>query len=168
MFSSRLRQAAGRNRLAVALERRRAAGLPIIDLTLSNPTRAGLTYPSGSARSRWRTTGRCATSRSRSGCFLHGRPFPMISCAAGVMVPPNRIVLTASTSEAYSLLFKLLCDPGDAVLAPRPSYPLVEHLTDLDGVSLEHYSSRVSRAVGARPRTACGRRRGRDGCARSS
>ena len=48
-------------------------------------------------------------------------------------------MLTASTSEAYSLLFKLLCDPGDAVLAPRPSYPLVEHLTELDGVSLEHY-----------------------------
>ena len=57
----------------------------------------------------------------------------------GLLVPADRIVLTASTSEAYSLLFKLLCDPGDAVLAPRPSYPLVEHLTDLDGVVLEHY-----------------------------
>ena len=55
------------------------------------------------------------------------------------MVAPERIVLTASTSEAYSLLLKLLCDPGDTVLAPRPSYPLVEHLTDLEGVSLEHY-----------------------------
>ena len=56
-----------------------------------------------------------------------------------VTVSPERIVLTASTSEAYSLLLKLLCDPGDTVLAPRPSYPLVEHLTDLEGVSLEHY-----------------------------
>ena len=51
----------------------------------------------------------------------------------------SRVVLTASTSDAYSLLFKLLCDPGDVVLAPRPSYPLVEHLTELDGVVLDHY-----------------------------
>jgi len=58
----------------------------------------------------------------------------------GAVVPPDRIVLTASTSEAYALLFKLLCDPGDSVLAPRPSYPLVEHLTDLECVSLDHYS----------------------------
>jgi aspartate/methionine/tyrosine aminotransferase len=55
-------------------------------------------------------------------------------------MPPERIVLTTSTSEGYSLLFKLLCDPGDAVLAPRPSYPLVEHLTDLDAVVLDSYT----------------------------
>jgi alanine-synthesizing transaminase len=55
-------------------------------------------------------------------------------------VPAERIALTASTSEAYSLLFKLLCDPGDRVLVPRPSYPLVEHLTDLEGVVAEPYA----------------------------
>jgi hypothetical protein len=52
----------------------------------------------------------------------------------GLTVPADRIVLTASTSEAYALLFKLLCDPGDEVLVPRPSYPLFEHLTRLDNV----------------------------------
>ena len=52
----------------------------------------------------------------------------------GVHVAPDRIALTASTSEAYSLLFKVLCDPGDEVLVPRPSYPLFEHLTRLDAV----------------------------------
>jgi len=57
----------------------------------------------------------------------------------GLVVPASRTVLTASTSEAYSLLLKLLCDPGDVVLAPRPSYPLVEHLTDFEGVSLAPY-----------------------------
>ena len=57
----------------------------------------------------------------------------------GSTVPPDRVVLTASTSEAYSLLFKLLCDPGDTVLSPRPSYPLIEYLAELDGVRLEHY-----------------------------
>src|SRR5204863_4828053 len=51
----------------------------------------------------------------------------------------ERIVLTSSTSEAYSVLFKLLCDPGDSVLAPQPSYPLIEHLAELDAVTLEPY-----------------------------
>ena len=57
----------------------------------------------------------------------------------GVPVHPDRLVLTASTSEAYGLLFKLLCDPGDAVLVPQPSYPLFEHLTRLDGVAARPY-----------------------------
>jgi alanine-synthesizing transaminase len=52
----------------------------------------------------------------------------------GVEIDPDRIILTASTSEAYTWLFKLLCDAGDAVLVPRPSYPLFEHLTQLEGV----------------------------------
>ena len=53
----------------------------------------------------------------------------------GLVVSVDRIGLTASTSEAYSLLFKVLCDPGDEVLVPRPSYPLFDHLTRLDGVT---------------------------------
>jgi alanine-synthesizing transaminase len=138
MFSSRLRHAAGRNRLAVALEWRRAAGLPIVDLTLSNPTCASLAYPNGllapmvydrSLRYEPEPLGLLSARQAVSDDFAR----------RGLPVPAGRIVLTASTSEAYSLLFKLLCDPGDAVLAPRPSYPLVEHLTDLDGVDLEHY-----------------------------
>jgi hypothetical protein len=56
-----------------------------------------------------------------------------------IVVSPDRIVLTASTSEAYSLLFKVLCDPGDEVLVPRPGYPLVEHLTRLDAVAARPY-----------------------------
>jgi alanine-synthesizing transaminase len=139
MFSSRLRQTTGRNPLAVAIERRRAAGLPVIDLTLSNPTRAGLTYPAGLLN---------PMALDQSLCYeptAFGMPSARLAVSRdfarrGVPVAPDRIVLTASTSEAYSLLFKLLCDPGDAVLAPRPSYPLVEHLTELDGVSLEQYS----------------------------
>ena len=138
MFSSRLRQAAGPNRLAVALQRRRAAGLSVFDLTLSNPTQAGLTYPCGMLT---------PLADDRSLCY-QPEPFGMLSARRvvsddlarlGVSVAADRTVLTASTSEAYSLLFKLLCDAGDAVLAPRPSYPLIEHLAALDAVSLEHY-----------------------------
>ena len=59
--------------------------------------------------------------------------------AAGSPVGPERIVLTVSSSDAYSLLFRVLCDPGDQVLAPRPSYPLFEHLGRLDAVTIIPY-----------------------------
>jgi aspartate/methionine/tyrosine aminotransferase len=139
MYSSRLRHGAGRNRLAVALEQRRAAGLPILDLTLSNPTCAGFAYSP-------RLLNPLADER---GLRYEPQPFGLPSARQavsddfsrrGASISPERIVLTASTSEAYSLLFKLLCDPGDSVLAPQPSYPLIEHLADLDAVTLELYN----------------------------
>ena len=138
MFASRLRSGEA-NRLSAALQERRAAGLPIIDLTESNPTRAGFTYPTGlldgfvqpaSLQYDPKAFGSAIARRAVSDDFLR----------RGLEVPAKRIVLTASTSEAYSVLFKLLCDPGDRVLAPRPSYPLVEHLTLLDCVETEWYS----------------------------
>lgn len=139
MFSSRLRRGSGRNRLSVALENRRADGLPVFDLTESNPTRAGFDYPAdlleplAQAQARVYAPSALGIRAARvavSEDFLR----------RGVDVPAERIVLTSSTSEAYSLLFKLLGDPGDAVLVPRPSYPLVEHLTDLDGIVVEPYA----------------------------
>jgi aspartate/methionine/tyrosine aminotransferase len=138
----------GPNPLSAAVQRRRDAGLPVVDLTLSNPTRAGLAFPEnweallgnaavrsydpdprGSAGAREaiaryyteRDTGRGA-SEARAGC-----------------VEPRDLFLTAGTSEAYSHLFKLLCGPGDAALVPRPSYPLLETLADLEGVTLHPY-----------------------------
>jgi len=138
MFSSRVGHGAVRNQLAGGLDRRRAAGLPVIDLTLSNPTRAGIEYPPGLLVP-------MADDRSLR---YDPEPFGMLTAREavsadfarrGLAIPASRTVLTASTSEAYSLLLKLLCDPGDMVLAPRPSYPLVEHLTDFEGVSLAHY-----------------------------
>lgn len=139
MFSSRLRHGAGRNRLAVALERRRAAGLPILDLTLSNPTCAGFAY----------SPKLLASLADERGLRYEPRAFGLPSARRavsddfsrrGAPIPPERIVLTASTSEGYSLLFKLLCEPGDGVLAPEPSYPLIAHLAELDAVTVETYS----------------------------
>lgn len=138
MFSSRVPHDARRNRLTVALDARRAAGLPVIDLTLSNPTRAGFVYPPG-----------LLEPLAQAAALVYD-PYPFGLSSAreavslefarrGARVKSDRAVLTASTSEAYSLLFKLLCNPGDIVLAPRPSYPLIEYLADLDGVRLEHY-----------------------------
>jgi alanine-synthesizing transaminase len=116
------------------LERLRAAGEPLIDLTLSNPTTAGIEYPADLLAVLGSTDG------------LRYEPSPLglrpareaVSDVAGV--PPDRIVLTASTSDAYSMLFKLLCDPGDDVLVPRPSYPLFEMLAPLDGIRAASYA----------------------------
>ena len=134
MFSSRLPGALEPNRLTRALRRLRSTGVPLIDLTLSNPTLAGIAYP-GSILD--------ALGDHRS---LRYEPVPLglpearVAIARdcernGIKVAPDRIVLTSSTSEAYSVLFKLLCAPaGDGVMIPVPSYPLFEHLTGLDGV----------------------------------
>jgi alanine-synthesizing transaminase len=138
MFASRLRRGPGRNRLAVALEQRRTAGLPVIDLTESNPTHAGFAYPPALLEPL------AQREALRYSPHPFGVPAARQAVSAdfdrrGVHMPPENIALTASTSEAYSLLFKLLCDPGDVVLVPRPSYPLVEHLTALDCVVPESY-----------------------------
>ena len=106
----------------------------MIDLTVSNPTLAGISYPAAILD---------ALGDHRS---LRYEPAPLGLPEAraaiardcernGIKVAPDRVVLTSSTSEAYSVLFKLLCAPaGDAVMIPVPSYPLFEHLTGLDGV----------------------------------
>ena len=133
MFSRRLPPHADLNALSHAIARRRAAGASITDLTESNPTRAGLCYPPDLLR------------MLASDAALRYEPHPLGLRRAReavardharrqVTVDPEHVVLAASTSEAYTWLFKLLCDPGDAVLVPRPSYPLFEHLTALEGV----------------------------------
>ena len=138
MFSRRVPASLTRNRLSEAVARHRAAGRPVLDLTLSNPTKAGLTYPDSIL---------FALADPRA---LHYEPeaFGLRAARAavaasyashGVSIDPDAVILTASTSEAYSLLFKLLCDPSDAVLVPAPSYPLFEHLARLDAVDCLQY-----------------------------
>ena len=116
------------------LERLRAAGEPLIDLTLSNPTTASIAYPADLL----------AALGSSEGLRYEPSPLGLTrareSVSQVVGVPPDRIVLTASTSDAYSMLFKLLCDPGDDVLVPRPSYPLFELLAPLDGIHAVPYA----------------------------
>jgi alanine-synthesizing transaminase len=137
-FSSRVPDNLAGNRLAQALARRRAAGREIVDLTESNPTRVGFQYPPDLL----------APLADPRGLVYSPHPFGSIDTREAVAseyrrrsleVDARRIVLTASTSEAYSLLFKLLADPGGEVLVPRPSYPLFDHLTQLDAVVARPY-----------------------------
>lgn len=126
------------NRLSVALERMRAAGEAFIDLTASNPTRAGLRYPTDLLRALGDPRG-LVYAPEAFGALDARRAIAGDFARRGMAIAADRIALTGSTSEAYSLLFKVLCRAGDEVLVPRPSYPLFEHLTQLDLVAAVPY-----------------------------
>jgi alanine-synthesizing transaminase len=127
------------NRLTQALAARRAAGLPVLDLTESNPTRAEFSYPEEILHA-FEDPRILRYDPSPAGALSAREAVTEYYAARGQCVPPDRILLTASTSEAYSYLFKLLCDPGDEVLVPRPSYPLFEFLADMESVKVRQYS----------------------------
>jgi alanine-synthesizing transaminase len=127
------------NRLSEALARHRVAGKPLIDLTASNPTECGFTYD------RERILSALADPQS-----LSYEPEPKGLLAArevivgyyadrGDHVAASDMLLTTSTSEAYSFVFRILCNPGDEVLIPTPSYPLFDLLADIQDVRLVRY-----------------------------
>jgi alanine-synthesizing transaminase len=135
MFSSRVPGELEPNRLTLGVRRARAAGRPLLDLTLTNPTAAGIAYPPSILDA---LSDRAAERYDPAPLGLPAARAAVARDYArrGVDVAAGRIVLTASTSEAYSTLFKLLCEPdGDAAMVPAPSYPLFDHLTRLDGVT---------------------------------
>ena len=129
--SSRLPDHLEPNALSRLLADRRAAGEPVLDLTASNPTACGFAYPGVEIRAALSAPG-----------VLGYAPDPLGSAAAreaiaahhGHGLGAEELLLTASTSEGYALLFKLLGDPGDEVLVPSPSYPLFEWLARLEGL----------------------------------
>lgn len=141
MFSSRVGGHRATNRLARAVAAHRAAARPLLDLTATNPTTVGIAYPedlleplADPAALIYRAEPFGSLPARQAVARDYERRGPGVASSTGA-VDPGRIVLTASTSEAYSLLFKLLCEPaGDDVLVPVPSYPLFDHLSALDGV----------------------------------
>lgn len=145
MFSSRLPWDAQENRLSRLLRELRAGGAPILDLTESNPTGAGI-FAKGAERPDgpdW--LGALADPRAlRYQPTPRGLPAARAAVAGyyarrGLAVDPDHLVLCASTSEAYAWIFQLLCDAGDEVLFPQPSYPLLDHLARLCLVRLLPY-----------------------------
>ena len=135
MFSDRVPSNREPNRLTRAVTAARVSGRRLIDLTVTNPTAVGLTYPQ-SLLQPLASTAALTYAPEPFGLRTAREAVAADYARRGIGIATDRIVLTASTSEAYSLLFKLLCGPGgDEVLVPVPSYPLFEHLTRLDGVS---------------------------------
>ena len=137
-FSSRVPTNLASNRLARAVQRTRAEGRPLVDLTESNPTRAHFDYPPDLLAPLAHTRG-LVYEPSPFGLAEARRAVARDYERRGRSISPDRIALSASTSDAYSLLFKLLADARDEVLVPRPSYPLFDHLTRLDEVAAAPY-----------------------------
>lgn len=114
--------------------------MPILDLTESNPTAAGLVYPPEAILSALADPRSLRYEPSAAGiAAARAAVSEYYSAALHCSVAPDRILLTASTSEAYAFVFKLLADAGDEVLVPRPSYPLFEFLAALDSLRVVQY-----------------------------
>src|SRR5579872_1596677 len=159
MFSERTNWHLAQNRFTQAVEEVRAQGTKLLDLTASNPTRVGLRYDSAAILGALRSeraldydpqakgllSAREAVARYYSEeCKSGERDVAGNVSAADISgrvasIDPERIVLTASTSEGYSYVFRLLCNAGDELLVPKPSYPLFEFLADLQDVKLVPY-----------------------------
>jgi alanine-synthesizing transaminase len=140
MFSNRTNWKLTRNRFTEALEEARSSGVRVLDLTISNPTRSGLLYEEKQILQS------LASPRSMD-YDPHPRGLPSARAAVadyyqvqnGILLDPEHLILTTSTSEGYSFVFRLLCNPGDELLVPKPSYPLFEFLADLQDVNLVPY-----------------------------
>jgi hypothetical protein len=145
VFSRRL-PSLGENRVAAAVDAARAAGRSLVDLTETNPTRVGIAVAPSVAEAIRAALGAPAV--------LAYDPTPLglpparraiaeryYRARHGAEVEPDALLLTASTSEGYAMLWKLLCDPGDRVLVPQPSYPLFELLGRLEGIDTATYCS---------------------------
>lgn len=133
-FSNRLEWTQAVNRISLAA----AAHPPVFDLTGSNPTVAGFDYPADILDA-LASPGSLVYEPAPAGLAGPREAVAGYYAERGVAVAPERILLTASTSEGYGFLFKLLADPGDEILVPAPSYPLFEFLARLDSVRVVHY-----------------------------
>jgi aspartate/methionine/tyrosine aminotransferase len=141
MFSDRTNWKLTRNRLTETLDEVRSSGARLLDLTISNPTRAGLRYDN---------TQILQSLASPQAMDYDPQPKGLPGARAAVAeyyqtvhgihnLDPDQVILTTSTSEGYSFVFRLLCNPGDELLVPKPSYPLFEFLADLEDVKLVPY-----------------------------
>ncbi len=140
MFSQRTNWRLSPNALTRAIEQARASGQQILDLTVSNPTEAGVRPDPEIV---------LAALANPEAMHYDPQPWGLLEARQAVCsyyresheveLDPERLILTTSTSEAYSYVFRLLCNPGDEILVPKPSYPLFEFLADLADVRLVPY-----------------------------
>ena len=141
-FSRRTGWDLNANALAARVEAARTEGRPLLDLTESNPTQAGLGWPAERLQAALARSGVDAYRPDPRGHPGARRAVAAYLAARAGPVAIDRILLTASTSDAYGYLLKLLCDPGDDVLVPAPAYPLLDLLAGLEAVELRRYPLR--------------------------
>jgi alanine-synthesizing transaminase len=137
-YSHRLSWSIAQNSLTRLLEEKRRAGVPVLDLTVSNPTGVP-EYPDANIRAALSGIETFSYRPDSFGLAEAREAVAQFYRERRIDVAATRIALTASTSEAYAVLFKLLCDPGDEILIPSPSYPLFEYLAALENVGTVPY-----------------------------
>ena len=138
-FSARTDWDVAETRLARALRQRRAAGLPLLDLTASNPTRCGFHYDEAAILAALGDRRAMQYDPDPRGLMRAREAVARYYAGHGAAVSPDKIFLTTSTSEAYSWAFRLLCNAGEEVLIAQPSYPLFDFLAQLEDVQLRPY-----------------------------
>ncbi|HKT10242.1 MAG TPA: pyridoxal phosphate-dependent aminotransferase [Terriglobia bacterium] len=141
MFSSRTDWLLAPNRLTRQIDERRRCGLPILDLTQSNPTLCDFA-PDPEILKSLQDTRALVYEPDPRGLLRARQAVCEYYAARGVSVTPERIFLTTSTSEAYTYVFRLLGDPGDKVLVPQPSYPLFDFLAGINDLEVVPYPLR--------------------------
>src|SRR3989442_9909993 len=139
MFAQRTNWNLTPNRLSQALAAHRAAGKPLLDLTISNPTECGFTYDGPGILEALSNPAALAYEPNPKGLESARRAVAAYYAAREDDVSPEDIFLTTSTSEAYSYVFRTLCNPGDEFLIPSPSYPLFNFLAEIQDVKLVRY-----------------------------
>lgn len=139
MFSRRTEWKLSQNQYTQALERFRSGGRKLLDLTVSNPTNIGLQYETERLLKALSQTQAMEYEPIAKGLLPARKAITAYYGDLGIELSPEQLFLTVSTSEAYSYAFRLLCDPGDEILVPQPSYPLFEFLADLQDVKLVPY-----------------------------
>ncbi|MGA9181654.1 MAG: pyridoxal phosphate-dependent aminotransferase [Candidatus Acidiferrales bacterium] len=139
MFSERTNWNLDANRLSAALARHRAAGKPLLDLTASNPTECGFKYDGRAILQALANPAALDYLPDAKGLRSAREAVAGYYAARGDAAPVDDIILTTSTSEAYSFVFRTLCTAGDEILIPEPSYPLFAFLADIQDVVLVRY-----------------------------
>jgi alanine-synthesizing transaminase len=139
MFAERTNWDRTPNRLSEALAAHRAAGKPLLDLTVSNPTECGFRYNDGEILQALNNPEALRYEPNPKGLESARRAIAAYYAARGDDVSIDDLILTTSTSEAYSYVFRTLCNPGDEVLIPSPSYPLFDFLAEIQDVKLVRY-----------------------------
>jgi alanine-synthesizing transaminase len=139
MFSRRTDWKLAPNRLSEVLREAQSRGQPILDLTISNPTSAGIPYDRAAILNSLQDELSLDYDPQPKGLLAAREAVADYYRERGNSLDPEHLLLTASTSEAYSYVFRLLANPGDEVLVPKPSYPLFEFLADLQDVRLVFY-----------------------------
>ena len=138
-YSQRLSWNLSPNWLSLLIQEKRNAGVPVLDLTLSNPTQAFAEYPHEEIRRAYANITEFTYRPDPLGLKEARCAIARVYTEQGVPISPDQLVLTASSSEAYALLFKLFCDPEDEVLVPAPSYPLFDFLARLESIRIVPY-----------------------------